>query len=285
MARSNESSNTNNGEIYLNQIYEFLSTQEKKVADFIKVHKEDVLAYSIAEIAQGSGSSESTVVRFCKSLGYSGLKNFKIHFFSGCTPKEQEESKIEWDDDDATIVQKIYTGCVSSLEKTFTSLEASSVTSIANLLYEKRNVDIYGVGGSASIATYAKHKFQKLGMRINVYFDLHGQDQAFFQFSEEDLVIAISCSGETKEIVEAITWAKKAGATIIVLTNAPESTLGKLADHAIYAVGDAVFCNDINSYSRLSQLAIINVLYQQVANRVAKNNPEFKEAYAIRTKY
>ncbi len=286
MSISNDSSNDNlRGEIYLNQIYDTLSIQEKKVADFIRIHKEDVINYSIAEIAQSTDISKSTVVRFCKSLGYSGLKDFKIHYFPSCTPKEQLQNEIAWEDDDATIVQKIYVGCISSLQKTFTSLEANSVTTIADLLFNRRNIDIYGVGGSAAIAMYAKHKFQKLGLRINVYADLHGQDQAFFQFSKEDVVIAISCSGETKEIIEAIKWAKKACSTIIVLTNSPTSTLGTLADYAIFTAGDAVFCNDVNSYSRLAQLAVVNILYQQVANRVARINPDFIEAYTQRTKY
>ncbi|MFA6707041.1 MAG: MurR/RpiR family transcriptional regulator [Sphaerochaetaceae bacterium] len=281
-----ENENRAGWEFLLHQAYKEMSSQERKVANLVLEKGSDILTYSIHSIAEESDVSEATVVRFCHTLGYSGLKEFKIQFFSESPATMRRKSyKTQWGDSDDTIVKNVYLGARNAIDLTFLSLDQQSLTKVADLFAKKLNIDMYGVGGSAPIAQYARHQLQKLGLRVNVYSDIHGQHRTMPQFAEGDLVVAISCSGETKEIIEAMLHAKSAKSIIIAITDKVQSTLGRLADHSLVSFGGPFFCNDVNAYSRLSQLAIIDALFLEVAVRVAKDRDGFQENFAVRTRY
>jgi len=156
---------------------------------------------------------------------------------------------------------------------------------MADLFCQDRNIDIYGVGGSGFIASYARHQLQKLGLRINAYTDIHGQNHCLSHFKEGDIVMVVSCSGETKDVVEAIQCAKQAHSIILVMTDNPDSSLGKMADYMLVSKSDTFFCDDVNSYSRIAQLALVDALYISIAIRMASMSADFKEAYVVRTEY
>ena len=265
--------------IRLREIYDQLSVQEKNIADFMRKNVAMVLDLSITEIAQRTETSKSTVVRFCNHLGYSGFKEFKINYYGNIILPEVENTQVNWGDTVSEVKNKVFVGSISSLRDSFNTLDEKSLELAAEALKKANNIDIYGQGGSTPIALYLRHQLMKIGVRTSFYPDAQSQHLSISQFGKGDVIIAISCSGENSEIVDAMRWAKSLGIVLIVITNFPDSSLGKLADYCLCNTAGAFFEGDNNSYARVAQLATVDTLYLVLAMAMGKTTVE-----AVRTR-
>jgi DNA-binding MurR/RpiR family transcriptional regulator len=263
-------------EIRLRSIYGKLSLTEQKVADFIRSHSDTILDLSIADIAASAGVSESSVIRFCHHLGIKGLKEFKIIYAQemDCHKLFADSSSVIWDDSLSTVKMKVFYGSIYALNDSLTLLNDHDLELAVDALFGASNIDIYGLGGSAPIAAYTRHQLMKIGVRTNIYTDAQSISLSLSQFMKGDVAIAISSSGETKEIVDAMYWAHKQESTIIGITNFPNSQLGKIADIKLITTGGRFFLSDMNSFSRVAQWAIINTLYLGLTLRIGKQTLE-----------
>jgi len=260
--------------IRLRELYDQLSDQEKNIADFIRRNVADILGMSISEIAKETGTSKSTVVRFCNHLGYSGLKEFKIDFYGKTTLPEIENTEVKWGDSIGEVKNKVFTGAINALKDSFDTLSEKALKQAAEALRKAKNIDIYGQGGSSPIAIYLRHQLMKIGIRSSFYPDAHSQHLSLSQFEKGDVAIAISCSGENPEIVAAMQWVKTLGIIVIAITNFPDSSLGKLADHILCNTAGSFFDGDENSYARIAQLVTVDTLYLVLAMLMGKKNVE-----------
>jgi RpiR family transcriptional regulator, carbohydrate utilization regulator len=259
-------------EVRLRSVYGKLGETERKVADFIRSNSGALLDLSIAEIATSAGVSESSVVRFCRHLGYKGLKEFKIIFAQEKdSPAAIVDGAVEWEDSLADVKTKVFMGSINSLRDSLNLLDDGELAQAIDVLARAKNIDIFGLGGAAPIAAYARHQFMKTGVRTNVYTDAQSLHLSLSQFTKGDVAIAISCSGETKEVVDAMRWARNQGTTIICITNFPESELARIADIRLINTGGRFFRSDINSLSRLAQWATINTLYLGLTLKLGKD--------------
>jgi len=260
--------------IRLRELYDQLSDQEKNIADFMRKNVAMVLGMSIAEIAKETGTSKSTVVRFCNHLGYSGLKEFKIEFYGKTTLPEIENTEVRWGDSISEIKNKVFAGAINALKDSFNTLDEKSLKLAAEALKKAKNIDIYGQGGSSPIAMYLRHQLMKIGLRSSFYPDAHSQHLSLSQFGKGDVAIAISCSGENPEIVAAMRWVKSLGIIVIAITNFPDSSLGKLADYRLCNTAGSFFDGDKNSYARIAQLVTVDTLYLMLAMTMGKTTVE-----------
>ena len=258
--------------IKIRELQDQLSDKEKQIADFMYSNMSEVLDLSIGDIAKKSGTSKSTVVRFCNRLGYSGLKEFKIKFHGAATLPEIENTLVTWGDTVEEVKEKVFSGSINALRDSFMTLDTLAIESATDILKKAKNIDIYGQGGSTPIAMYLRHQFMKLGVRSSVYTDAQSQHLSLSQFGKGDVAIAISCSGESPEIVAAMRWAKELGILVITITNFPDSTLGKLADFCLCNTAGPFFGEDKNSFARMAQLATVNVLYLVLAVKMGKSS-------------
>ena len=262
-------------EVRLRAMYGKLSLTELRVAEFIKTNSDHILGLSIAEIALATQVSESTIVRFCHHLGYKGLKEFKIYFSQEIKqPPFIVKGPIDWNDSIKDIKAKVFLGSINALQDSLDTLDDTELERAVEKLHQARNIDIYSIGGSTPIANYARHKFMKIGIRTSVYNDKDSQMLSISQLSKDDVLIAISCSGETKDIVESMEYAHSRGATSICITNSPNSQLAKIADIRLINTGDRYFLDDLNAYSRQAQLATVTILFAGVALRQGKPHDE-----------
>ncbi len=257
--------------INIRKIQDQLSEREKNVADFMCTNMAEVLDLSIGDIAKRSGTSKSTVVRFCNHLGYSGLKEFKVKFHGNTTLPEIENTQVKWSDTTEEVKSKIFAGSINSLRDSFNTLDIVAIESATDALMKAKNIDIYGQGGSTPIAMYLRHQLMKIGVRSSLYSDAQSQHLSLSQFRSGDVAIAISCSGESPEILAAMRWAKEIGLLVITITNFPDSSLGKISDYCLCNTAGSFFYEDKNSYARIAQLATVNVLYLVLAVKMGKS--------------
>ncbi|MFA7109362.1 MAG: MurR/RpiR family transcriptional regulator [Sphaerochaetaceae bacterium] len=248
--------------IKLREIEPFLGEQEKAVVELIKRNPKDFLNLSIAEIAKESKTSQSTVVRFCRHLGYSGLKEFKISLSSeGRAIPKIINNEILYGDSIELIVNKVFSGCMASLKSSFSCLDLDSIDKACEEMKNAKNIDIYGQGGSASVAKYFSHQLMKVGVRNNFYSDSLSSRLSYSQFTENEVVVIISTRGENKDLLKVAEKAKSLGVKIILITDFPKSSIGLVADIVLKNSGGVFFEEDQNTFSRTSQLATVDILY------------------------
>lgn len=251
--------------------------QEQKVARYLLEHEAEILKLAVGEIAEGANVSKATVVRFCKSLGFSGLKEFKIFYQSGGNSVE-EVPELDWESEDAQITELLLSHSVKSLEGSLFNTNAKEFTQVANILLKSRNTTVVGIGGSKIVAQYFYAELSRLGKRITVLSDHFELCQLQHSFEKGDVIFCISCSGETQDPLTFVSKGKRDGASIITLTNSPDSSIARLSDVVLRATPETSFMGEMDVLSRLSQFSIINALFIMIAVRCGRDE-KFREEF------
>ena len=258
-------------------LYADMGKAERRVADWLLSHPGEVLPFAFRELATACDTSEATIVRFSKRLGLSGYQELKISLASE-SGGSAVSTHITADDTAYEIYEKVCNDIYCSLEKTKKSLKADSLAEAAQALCDANKIVTFGLGNSASVALDASHKLLRAGLNAVAYSDNHMQMIAASHLSKNDVVIAISHSGSSKDIIEALQIAKSHGATTIAITNSGKSPILRHADIVLATSADETQYNILALNSRIAQLAIIDALYFYiVCNRSEEALESIKE--------
>ena len=249
--------------------YDRLPAAGRRVADVILANLEKTLNYSLAELASDSKVSEPTVVRFCHQIGYRGLKDLKISLAKTLRGDARmlESTSIDKGDDIENIKQKVTQSILQSVQDTMGLLEGKNLDKAIDILKSSRYVEIFCVGGSAMVGRLVYHNFRKIGMRINLCTDPERNYYMTERYSQGDVILAISVSGETEPVLNAVKYAKAHGAMILSITGITDSTLKKLSDVCLPAISRSNIMPGDHSYVRLAQTAIVNLLFAGLCAR------------------
>ncbi|GCL72979.1 MurR/RpiR family transcriptional regulator [Paenibacillus naphthalenovorans] len=250
----------------IDSVYEQLSQSEKKIADYIVSFPEEIIHLAITELAERSGSSDSSIIRFCRRIGYKGFQDLKINIAKEVVrPEKQIQEGIELDDRVSTIKKKISESSIQAIYDTLEVLQDDELEKAVEAIAGARIIEIYGTGASGSIALDAQHKFLKIGIKTLAYTDVFLQSMSASLLNDQDVVLAISHSGTNLDILHAAEMAKEQGATVIAITNFSKSPLTKVAHINLYtAAQETMFRTDAMA-SRIAQLMIIDSIYTAVA--------------------
>ncbi len=242
-----------------------LRKSERAVAQFILQRPHEVLDLSIADLSRQAGVSQPTVARFASAMGFSGYKEFKLRLaqsLASGTPFVHQDVKP--DDDLEMVTPKVFDRAVGALINVRNHLDQAQVKRAVEMIAKARRIECYGIGNSGIIALDAQHKLFRFGMPTMSYTDTHTMAMAATVLKRGDVVIAISASGRTTDIVGGVEIALESGAEVIAIT-AGDSPLARLATVALYA--DVPEDPEIYApmISRLAHLAIVDVLCVGVA--------------------
>jgi len=255
-----------------------LPPAEQRVAKLVLADPRTFASMPVGELAERSHVSKPTVVRFCRSVGYDGLSDFKRKL-AGTVNEGVPfvHRSVDEDDKPGDIVVKVIDNAVSALLKYRNDAASHAFErAMAALVETARHggrVEFYGVGNSGIVAQDAQHKFFRLGVATAAYSDPHVHAMAASMLGRGDVVVAISGSGRTRDLIRSAEIAREAGATVIAITVAG-SPLAKVCDIGVFA--DVPEDPDVYApmTSRLAHLAIFDVLAVGVA--VARG-PELDE--------
>ena len=244
---------------------ERFSRAEQRVADYVLGHADDIMHLSIAALAGTVGVSQPTVARFCLALGFSGFKEFKMRLvqsLAGGVPFVHRDVGVG--DPASALVAKVLDRTISALMRVRNELDAMALDQAIHLLANARKIEFYGAGNSGIIAADAQHKFFRLGVPTVAYADAHIHGMAATLLQPGDVVVAISNTGRTRDLLRSVESAHQAGASVVAIT-ARGSPLAKLSTVALCA--DVEEDPDVYSpmTSRIAHLAIIDVLAVGVA--------------------
>lgn len=250
----------------LRSAYDGLTKSERRIADYIIAAPEEVMEQTISEIASAAGSSEITVSRFCKKLGFSGLQELKLNLIAGISAAENKAFyDIHGEDGCSAVTAKIFQNISEGLQDTLSLLDYDAVDEASRILRRARRVAVYGFGNSATVCRDIATRYLRLGLSVQDYADSHMQVTSAALLSPEDAVIAISHSGASQELIQSVQVAKESGASIVVITSHAKSPLAKLADVCLCGMGREVRYSSEAGASRLIHMAIGDVLYTRIA--------------------
>ncbi len=241
-------------------LYKDMGKAEKRVADWLIANPGEILPLSIIDLAEKCGCSEATIVRFAKRLGFSGYQELKISLAQE-TNTSTVSTNISEDDTVEEIYDKVCNDIYCALEGTKNVLDKKALGVACEKIIAAKRIVIFGLGNSASIAMDAGHKLLRAGCNAYAYSDNHMQVIAASHLGCEDVAIAISHSGSSKDIVEALKLAGQNGATTIAITNHGKSPIQKVSDVVLYTASDETKHNILALNSRIAQLSIINAIY------------------------
>lgn len=244
-------------------MYDDMGRSEKKVADWLFSHSGEMLPYSITDLASKCDSSEATIVRFSKRLGCRGYQDLKL------TLAKEHEKKviapmITSEDDCFSIFEKVCNDAYMSLERTKKTLSAQSMTMAAKAISSARRVVLIGLGASAQVAEDASNKLLRAGCNSNAYADTHMQAIAVSQLGQGDVVIGISQSGSSKDIVESMKMARARGATTISITSKERSPIARQSDVLLLTDTEETLHSSLGLNSHISRLIVIDALCYKI---------------------
>jgi len=251
----------------IHQKRKFLSKSEKLVADIILEDAESALRTSIQSMAKQAGVSEPTVIRFCRALGANGFHEFKLRLAKNLGSQDTFFFQDISDDDDCeSLSKKIIDSTVASLVQVREQLDYQAVERAIQLYRDCDRVEFYGSGGSGVVAEDAQLKFFRLGKPAVAYSDPHIQNATAALLDPSALVIAISASGQNKDLIHTLGIVQQTGAHILAIT-AANSTISELAEVALSV--DVSEDSDVFSpvKSRLVQMVILDILAVGVGAR------------------
>jgi DNA-binding MurR/RpiR family transcriptional regulator len=252
--------------IRIKSAIESFKPSERAVAEFVLENPEQVMHMSISEASQNIGVGESTIIRFCRVLGYKGYQDFKLRLAQDLVePVHYIHENVSFEDNAKDLAQKVFQTNLQAVENTMKVLDPEMVEVAAKLLTTARRIDIYGVGYSSFTAKDAKLKLARLGLIVDSYGDAHLQAMAAVSLTKSDVVIGISHSGSTKDVVDSLLVARKTGAVTIAITNFSPSPITRAADIVLLtAAPESTFGGEVLT-SRIAQLCVVDVLSVTVA--------------------
>ncbi len=253
--------------------YENLKPVGKRLANYIMDNEREVIHLSITELAERADVSETTVIRFCRQLGYEGYQDFKIRTAQGMVP---ELSNIHEDlsegDSPRSVLKKVFASSISAIEDTLQIIDEVAFDKAATAIANATRIVFSGEGGSGIIAKDAEHKFIRLGIPTCSNLDPYMRLAAATLMKPSEVMLSISHSGSTKNIVEALSLAKKSGATTICITQYQKSPITKVADIVLTVFSKEVEYRSEAMGSRIAQLCVIDSLYVEVAKRLREKS-------------
>lgn len=249
----------------------YLSPALMKVAKYVINEPHKVIHQTLADVAEGSGSSEASVVRFCRDTGYNSFAAFKIDLSISLLKESPQEAE---NDNDA--IKSSLSKTINSLNDTAKLLDRDLLDRTVDLLANAENIYFFGVGASATIATYGEYRMMRLGRKTRALNDMHSAVMTVSSMSQRDAAVLISGSGNTQDVIHTAIKAGKKGGTIVAITGNTHSELANMATIALQtAVSESTFSAGA-FYSKAAQMFMIDL----IANEMLSKYPKLKVAVA-----
>ena len=245
-----------------------LPRAEKIVAKYMLSHLEQVSDMTIAMLSEESIASEATICRFCKRMGYNSFVQLKQDFAKAEIEVEEVKSPkpVTANDTLVSIFDKVVEGINRSLSNTRTFFSDDYDRALEAIIHAKA-VYFFATGDSQSICFLASFKFNRVGIPTYVYTDVIFQYETAMRLTQDDVVIAISSSGRSMNVVKATKLAHEKGATTISITQTGKAPLIKCSDINLFtSVVDMTIGRD-SVTKRAAELAIIETFYLGIIAR------------------
>ncbi|MFC9712535.1 MurR/RpiR family transcriptional regulator [Paenibacillus sp. NPDC056933] len=258
----------------INTYYPSMTKSEQKVARCVVEHPDNLIYLSVTELADFAGTGETTVMRFCRKIGFKGYQDFKLMLAQGL-PKRQNLPESGGEESD--VADQLYASMVGVLQSTQGMLDREQLKQTVQCLDQARHVQFFGVGSSGITALDAKNRFLRIGRRVEANSDSHIQSMMAVTMGEGDVAFGISVSGSTLDTNDMLRKAKQNGAKVIAMTNYAKSPVASIADIVLLTAGKESPLEGGSVGAKISQLFIIDLLCQGLEGLHVEESKRMKE--------
>jgi glucokinase len=244
----------------IQQLQHELTPAEQRVANLVLEQPRLVLNEPIADIAKLADVSQPTVIRFCRSLGFLGLADFKLKFASSLTGSiPVRHSQVRISDSTHDLSAKVIDNTVSAILKFRDQLDVHAIDRAIALVSRARRIEFYAMGNARVVALDGQHKFFRFRIPSALYGDSHLFTLAAGLLGPGDVVVAISNSGRLPELLEAVDAARAAGADVVAITSS-QSPLARRATVCLAVDHAEDSTHFLSMISRILQLLLIDIM-------------------------
>ncbi|MBL8592896.1 MAG: MurR/RpiR family transcriptional regulator [Devosia sp.] len=230
------------------------------------------LNLSITDLAERAGTSAASVTRFCRMIGYGGYAQLRVGIAEDVG---RGGAKAAWigeigrsfgpDDSPDEIRNALLNTHVLSLQTTAGLLDMPTAIRVAQAIVKARQLDVYGVGGSALTALETEARLYRIGVNVHTWAEVHNGLTSAAILDDRCVAIGISNTGRTDETIQMLTVAKASGAHTVAITGNPDSPLARLADDVLIAASPDGYLQPADLSARHCQLFVVDLLYLLIA--------------------
>ncbi|MFT2018336.1 MurR/RpiR family transcriptional regulator [Streptomyces sp. 796.1] len=258
----------------------------QRVAETVAADPAGCAALTVTGLAERTGTSEATVVRTARLLGYPGYRDLRLALAAlaaqqaaGRAPAVTADIAV--DDPIATVVAKLAQEEQQCLADTAAALDTSQLDAAVAALVSARRIDVYGIAASGLVGQDLVQKLLRIGLIAHAHTDLHLAVTGAVQLRPGDVAIAITHSGRTADVIEPLHTAFAHGATTVAITGNPAAEVAQYADLVLTTSSARESeLRPAAMSSRTSQLLVVDCLFIGVAQRTyATAAPALSDSY------
>ncbi len=255
-----------NGLNLIQQQYSSMSPAEKRIADCILKDPALVTKSTLVFLAKEAGVSPGSITNFAASLGFSGFSQLKINLAQNL-PAEGEV-RAGAGSGQNRVLRSMIESARSSFEATLETVSEGDFSEAAGILAGAGRIIVIGFAYSAPVAEDLAFRLMALGLPAQAMTDSLAADLACSSLGERGVLLAVSHSGRTKEVLRCAQTAKQAGARILSLTSYAKSPLAELSDIHFVAVSNEALNYQVSMTARLTHLLLGDYLLELTAERI-----------------
>lgn len=267
--------------------YNQLTKAEKKVADYVLQNEKTVLYMSITDLADACKVGDTSVYRFCRTMGLDGYQEFKLKLSLSLSVQETV-SAAKAVEKDGTLARQIMESHINAIKESYKILDRESLENMLTMMEEADRIYFFGIGDSLLTAEEARNKFLRITSKVSCITDPHMQSMAASLTSKKDLIVIISYSGSTKDNIHVAKVAKEAGAKIASITHFKKSPLTAYSDVILLCGSKEAPLEGGSMSAKIGQLYLIDLLCQEYYARnfgISRNNNQMTSRAVVEKLY
>ncbi|MEF9852860.1 MAG: MurR/RpiR family transcriptional regulator [Hydrogenoanaerobacterium sp.] len=261
------------GDIFeiLNTKYQSLTKSEKKIANYLFNHQNEIIQMPITTMAEECKVAEATIFRFCKALDYEGYNEFKLALAKSIfmtdapnpTSLPPSYGKVEANDSFTEMCEKLYSSQLSALEQTFKLLDKDRIEKAVEILSKAQRVYCMGQGASLLMAMEAWGRFSTASSKFSYIEDSHFQAMSASLFGEDDVILFFSYSGATRDMTDVMRYVQANKTKVILVTKFEKSPAAAHASVVLLCDSNEGPLQVGSVAAKVAQLLVIDVLFNE----------------------
>ncbi|WP_099159828.1 MurR/RpiR family transcriptional regulator [Virgibacillus ndiopensis] len=259
---------TKGGLVILKEMVTSLPPSEQKIAQYILNNPEESILLTAVMLGEKSQTSSAAVIRLCKSLGFNGFQELKIRVAGDMQAEDVKGYRdIESNESYKSIIDKVTSNTIQTLQETVDIMSEGNLRKAVKKLSKAKSIIFIGFGASNIAAKDAEQKFLRIDKNVQSFSDVHLAATSIANKGNDDVIVGISFSGNTKEVAKLLRLAKQKQSTTIGITKYGNSEVSDFSDILLHtsAAREATFRSGATS-SRIAQLHVIDILFMCLAS-------------------
>lgn len=249
--------------------FQSLTPAEKRIADYILNNSSQVPQMSISQLADACSVAKSAVLRFCKSIGFTGYPALKLALSAEHAQNTVFNFTPYLDPEDTSysVLDKIFAANVKTLHSTAENMDRATLEAVVEAMEQARTIYIYGIGTSAALCNDFQYRLTQIGKIALCFTDVPSMNVSTLNVTPQDFVIGISHSGRTVPTIDAVRLSKERGAATACLTSFPHSPIVSACDLPLCIYSDEVNYPIEALSSRIAHISVMDTITVALSSR------------------